>query len=182
MNMRKLKPIFFTFLFFISSALSANTIDKVEDYVSDASITTAIKAKLAKDRLLSPFKISVTTKKGVVYLDGTVESVLQYKKAVINSVNTNGVKLVNANKLRVKDSGMPLNDVAIVAQAEAQIIKYNYKNSRKSIDLKRLEIESNNGTVFVSGKVKNSQQRQALMNILNSVEGVKNVKSSVDVG
>ena len=48
--------------------------DKISDKVSDAVITTSVKAELAKDKDLSALKISVATDSGRVALRGTAPS------------------------------------------------------------------------------------------------------------
>ena len=48
--------------------------DKINDKVSDAVITTTVKAELAKDKDLSALKISVATDSGRVALRGTAPS------------------------------------------------------------------------------------------------------------
>jgi hyperosmotically inducible protein len=63
------------------AAMTADKSEKVEQYVDDAAITTAVKAKLAADKIKTLVRVSVDTVGGVVTLTGTVESAAQKKHA-----------------------------------------------------------------------------------------------------
>jgi hyperosmotically inducible protein len=70
--------------------------EKVEQYVDDVAITTAVKAKLAADKVKTLVRVSVDTIKGVVTLTGTVESADQKKHAEEVARGVKGVsKVVN---------------------------------------------------------------------------------------
>lgn len=69
-------------------------------YMSDAAITSKVKARLAGKQGLSSFDIHVETNNGVVTLTGTVDSQAQRKRAGEVASNTGGVKGVN-NELAV---------------------------------------------------------------------------------
>lgn len=73
----------------------------VADASSDAAITAKIKAKLAVDRDLSAFGISVNTTDGRVTLAGNVQSHDQIGKAMLIALETDGVREVNST-LQVK--------------------------------------------------------------------------------
>jgi len=70
--------------------------EKVEQYVDDVAITTAVKAKLTADRIKTLARVSVDTIKGVVTLTGTVETAEQKKQAEEVARGVKGVsKVVN---------------------------------------------------------------------------------------
>jgi hyperosmotically inducible protein len=70
-------------------------------YMSDAAITSKVKARLAGKQGLSSFDIHVKTDSGVVTLTGTVDSQAQRKRAGEVASDTGGVKGVN-NNIEVK--------------------------------------------------------------------------------
>ena len=70
---------------------------KTDEVVTDASITAAIKMKMADDKLVSASKIDVDTKDGKVTLNGTVKSQAELDKAVQLAHSVDGVKSVNSN-------------------------------------------------------------------------------------
>lgn len=73
----------------------------VGEYVDDATITTRVKAKFAKDPVVSAMAISVETLKGTVQLSGFAKSSLEKNKAEALARQTPGVKDV-ANEIEVK--------------------------------------------------------------------------------
>ena len=77
---------------------AASTTGRVID---DSAITTAIKAKYLANTDLKSFRISVTTIKGVVTLQGSVDHSSQYVEAVKIAEKSDGVVSVNADQLIV---------------------------------------------------------------------------------
>lgn len=69
--------------------------------VSDAMITTKIKAEFAKDKSVSAMKINVDTDKGVVKLGGTAKSKAEAEKAEQIAKNIAGVSAVH-NDIKVQ--------------------------------------------------------------------------------
>jgi hyperosmotically inducible periplasmic protein len=69
--------------------------------VSDAMITTKIKAEFAKDKSVSAMKINVDTDKGVVKLGGTAKSKAEADKAEQIAKNIAGVTSVH-NDIKVQ--------------------------------------------------------------------------------
>lgn len=67
--------------------------------IDDSAITTAIKTKYLANPDLKSFRISVTTVKGVVTLQGSVNEASQYKLAVQIAEKSDGVVSVNADQL-----------------------------------------------------------------------------------
>jgi hyperosmotically inducible periplasmic protein len=74
---------------------------KSDQPVKDSYITTKVKAELAKDKGTSATGIHVTTKDGVVMLDGAVDSVAEKELAEKDAKKVKGVVSVH-NGLTVK--------------------------------------------------------------------------------
>ena len=65
--------------------------------IDDASITTAVQAKLSSDRLSNFSRIDVDTERGVVTLNGVVKSAEQKMHVVELTRQVAGVRTVNNN-------------------------------------------------------------------------------------
>jgi hyperosmotically inducible periplasmic protein len=76
---------------------SREAAEQVGDKVTDASITAAVKMKMADDPVVSASKIDVDTKDGVVTLNGTVKSAAEEQKAIDLAKSVDGVKNVKSN-------------------------------------------------------------------------------------
>jgi len=74
----------------VSSIASADA----GQYISDAAITTKVKAALLSDSQLKATKVSVETTQGVVQLTGSVDSKSQESEAVSAANKVDGVKSV----------------------------------------------------------------------------------------
>jgi hyperosmotically inducible periplasmic protein len=74
--------------------------EKTGEVVTDASITAAVKMKMADDEMVKARNIDVDTKDGVVTLNGTVSSKAEEQKAIDLANSVDGVKRVVSN-LRV---------------------------------------------------------------------------------
>lgn len=69
--------------------------------VTDSWVTTKVKSQLLADTLTQGSKIAVRTKGKVVFLSGTASSQAEKDQAIALAKQTEGVKRVNAKKLRV---------------------------------------------------------------------------------
>lgn len=77
-----------------------NKSEATGEYADDSAITAKVKAAILNDPLLNTSHIQVTTNKGVVILDGTVDSESNMARAVELANSQRGVKSVE-NKLAV---------------------------------------------------------------------------------
>ena len=177
----------FTLLFILCGALFAEIVSatpenlqKIEQTLSDSVITTKITAKFTKDRDLNPLKISVSTQNGVVVLKGHVKN----KSAVVNALrlakNTKGVNTVETDELIIKPVNTALVDTYITAKVEAAVLKAKVFDE-ESIPLVGINAKTVNGTVTLSGNVKNTQSILAIVKWANKVRGVKKIISNLEV-
>lgn len=175
--MRKLFLTHILFLiaaFFIGNSY-AITVKQVGQVADDTAITAQIKAQYAQDKLLDSFDIHVATKQNIVYLSGTVETDMQYEKAVTIAESTDSVDDVNANGLKVKDSKSPLSDTLITAKIKGLILKDKTLNTAtRNSDV---SVETKDGVVYLSGTVSSSDQKNYIQKLVKSVKNVKNVNS-----
>lgn len=71
------------------------------DMASDAWVTTKVKSELIADDSVKSSDIDVSTRNGVVTLDGKVSSSAMREQAVARAAQVSGVTAVNADGLRV---------------------------------------------------------------------------------
>lgn len=70
---------------------------QVNQAATDASITAAVKMKMADDPMVSASEINVDTSDGKVTLNGTVQNSAEADKAVALAKSVDGVKSVKSN-------------------------------------------------------------------------------------
>jgi hyperosmotically inducible protein len=85
---------------FTAGSVFAGDTMKSDQPVSDSWITTKVKSELTKDKSTAAKDIHVTTKDGVVMLDGAVGSMAEKEKAETDAKQIQGVVSVT-NNLRV---------------------------------------------------------------------------------
>jgi hyperosmotically inducible protein len=83
-----------------AQAKAGEAADRTGAVLTDAAVTTAVKAKLLADTAVSGLKIDVDTKDGVVTLNGMVSSKAEADRATSLARESDGVKRVISN-LRV---------------------------------------------------------------------------------
>ena len=71
--------------------------ESVGSYVDDASITTAVKAKMVEDKSVDAGAVKVETLNGVVQLSGFAKSAAERSRAESIARATNGVRHVQNN-------------------------------------------------------------------------------------
>ena len=86
--------------FAAGSAFAGEAATKSDQPVTDTWITTKVKSELTADKATKAHEIHVTTKDGVVMLDGMVSSEAEKEKAATDAKKVKGVVSVE-NKLRV---------------------------------------------------------------------------------
>jgi hyperosmotically inducible protein len=167
--------------FFLSSNfMLAGPVAKFGQSIDDSVIMVVINAKYVKNPLLSPFKIDVDTKDGVVTLTGLVDTDLQYEKAITIAQSTNGVNKVIADNLKTKEGKVPADDLMLTAKVKGVLLKHEYLNGGET-NLWPVQVEAHNGVVYLSGNVTSKAQKQELIELVKSVDGVKSVKSDIKV-
>ncbi len=158
-----------------------STFDSANQTFKDSTITTKIKAKLLKSSLLSAFDIKITTDNGIVKLSGHVDSDAQYEQAIIFAENTDGVKDVDTSGLRVESSQKPLADTLITAKVKGLLVKNSLVGTENLSEAWSIHVETKDGVVYLTGKVKNSSQIKQAIQTAKSVKDVKSVKSGLTI-
>lgn len=73
---------------------AGSALQKVEEFASDAGISTKIKSKMALDEVVRARTVDVSTTDGVVTLGGTVRSIAERDQAIKLAQDTKGVTRV----------------------------------------------------------------------------------------
>lgn len=95
--MKQLTHVFFAFALMTLAACQSTTGKTAGQTIDDASITTAVQAKLSQDRLSNFSRVDVDTERGVVTLNGVVKSAEQKMRVAELARGVAGVRTVNNN-------------------------------------------------------------------------------------
>ncbi len=162
--------IFFAWIMQIGMA--AADLQGMKQNVSDVVITTKIDAKLAKWAKINPFKLTVSTKKGIVTLKGYVPDKKRFSDVLHLVKSTKGVKAVRIEGVKIQAVNMSITDAYITAKVETAILKAKVLDD-ESIPLVGISAHTVNGVVTLSGYVK---QKKSIRQIVKRVYAVRGVR------
>jgi hyperosmotically inducible periplasmic protein len=162
-----------------ATACSATRTQKTAgETLDDAVVTTRVKAALIKEPSTKARSIDVETFRGIVQLNGFVESSTEKNSATRVARGVDGVKEVR-NNLSVRtepgSAGAVVDDATLTGKVKAALID--------SPDTKahQINVETRGGVVQLSGFVNNAASKSAAARIARDVSGVRSVDNQIDV-
>jgi hyperosmotically inducible periplasmic protein len=186
-----------------------STTERVKENIKDSVITTKIKARYAKDKLVSVKRISVDTDdKGVVTLSGHARSKAEENRAVKIAKDTKGVTEVRnqiqltpvaaASSPEFKSGGSDSTSKAADSMAKSrstdtrrsdQPIDDTWITTKvkakmvedKQVSVNTIHVKTLNGVVELSGTAKTMDESSKAVALARGVEGVKSVKNYIKV-
>ncbi|KTD08036.1 BON domain-containing protein [Legionella jamestowniensis] len=164
----------------VALAHAENNLKEFEQEFSDSVITTKITAKFTKNRHLNPLKIYVSTENGVVSLRGHVKDRQAFVDALRLAKMTKGVKEVDTDELIIKQVNTAFTDAYITTKVEAAVLKAKVFDD-ESIPLVGINATTTNGTVTLSGHLKQEKAISAIIKRVAAVRGVKKIISNLEV-
>ncbi len=154
------------------------TRESTGEVIDDAVILGSVKSKLVSDPRTDAHEINVDVNRGVVQLNGFVDSPEEKSRATIVATEVKGVTQVQ-NNLQLnqgkESAGEHLDDAMLTAKVKAALIE--------SPDTKahQISVETSSGVVQLSGFVNNEQARAAATTVAMSVAGVKSVSNEIAI-
>ena len=153
---------------------------------SDAGITTAVKTNLAAADDVSASQIDVDTKRKVVTLSGSVETMTEKTRAVDLARATDGVASV-VDHLTVKPpvtSAPSLEPDAAPAANTDPGLTMAVKTALLADPMVRglkIDVDTANGVVTLNGEVQSQGEKDQALKLARETEGVKSVTDRLTV-
>lgn len=180
-NMKFIRPLSIVFL---ASALMAvactptRTQKSAGEQIDDTVLLAKVKAALIADPVAEAHEINVEVFRGIVQLNGFVETSAEKSRAGKVARDVGGVKDVK-NNLTVKHEGETvgavIDDATVTAKVKAALIDSSRTKAYQ------IEVETQKGVVQLSGFVDDASAKSAAVEIARSVAGVKSVINDIDV-
>ena len=149
------------------------------EHMDDAAVLTSVKAALIAEPNTSANEINVEVNRGIVQLNGFVDSSAEKSRATTVARGVDGVTEVR-NNLSIKSPsssslGEIIDDSILTAKVKAALIQ--------SPDTKahQITVETKEGVVQLSGFVDNMAAKSAASTVAKSVTGVKEVRNDISV-
>jgi len=156
---------------------------------SDAWLSAKVKATLLFHRNVSAYQTEVSAENGTVTLRGKASSQAQKEltteyakdvedvKRVVNrmTVAKTPVKPGETMGEKIDDAAESVDDASITALVKMTLL---YHRSTSALDTR---VETNDGTVTLSGKAKNASEKALVTKFVKDVHGVKSVVNNMAV-
>jgi hyperosmotically inducible protein len=161
----------------LAACSATDTRRSTGEYVDDSVLTGQVKAALAEDKTAKAHQVDVEVNRGVVQLNGFVDSEANRAAAVKVAKNVEGVKEVRNNlSVRAEDTpGNVIDDSVITAQVKSKLLGDSVTKGTE------INVETQGGVVQLSGFVDSSAQRTKATALAREVDGVKEVRNQIDV-
>ena len=165
---------------------------------SDTWLMMKVKTTLLFHRSVSGSKTEVTVKDGIVTLQGDATSQAQkdltteYAKDIdgvkdvknemmvssgsSKETRTAGEKIDDSSKKKSRSVGEKIDDASITAQVKMTLL---YHRSTSALNT---SVTTRKGVVTLSGKAKNTSEKDLATKLVNDVHGVKSVKNLMTIG
>jgi len=148
------------------------------EYTDDTMLLGKVKSALGGDKTTEAHEINVEVNKGIVQLNGFVDTAKEKAQAETVAMGVKGVKQVE-NNLIVKSAdastGQSFDDSGITSKVNTALIE---SKETKAGDIK---VQTESGVVQLSGFVDSQAQKDAAGKVAQSVKGVKSVKNDLRV-
>lgn len=151
----------------------------------NATTTATVKSKLLWNSNTEGLDINVTTRNGVVTLDGTAQSAEAKELAERLAANTDGVRDVENNitvsgeattaakaQNTADDAGDAISDAWITSKVKSSFL---FSRNLDGLDIK---VETKNGQVTLSGEVATSAEKELAVETARNIRGVSDVNAS----
>jgi hyperosmotically inducible protein len=157
---------------------TARTHETLGQSVDDGTTTTRVKAALIANPDTEARNIDVETRRGVVQLNGFVNSEHGRTAATKTAAAVEGVKSVE-NNLQLKGPertvGVVIDDGVITTKVKLALAKDPLTKAYQ------IEVSTHGGRVQLGGWVDSADMRRAAGKIAAETEGVKDVDNNLDV-
>jgi hyperosmotically inducible protein len=162
----------------LAACASSGSQQSAGEYVDDAAVTAKVKAALTDNEEVKARQVDVESYRGVVQLNGFVESADAKSAATRVASNVEGVREVR-NNLSVREpertAGEVVDDGMVTAKVKAALIADPVTKAGQ------INVDTNGGIVQLSGFVDSSAEKSKATEVARTVEGVRDVQNQLDI-
>jgi hyperosmotically inducible protein len=162
----------------LAACASSGTQQSAGEYVDDATVTAKVKTALTDSEEVKARQVDVESYRGVVQLNGFVESTEAKSAATRVASNVDGVREVR-NNLSVREpdrsTGEVVDDSMLTAKVKAALIADPVTKAGQ------INVDTNGGIVQLSGFVDSSAEKSKATEVARTVEGVRDVQNQLDI-
>jgi len=162
----------------VAACSSSGTRETAGQYVDDSTLTAKVKTALAQNDEVKARQIDVESYRGVVQLNGFVETAEARSAATRVASSVDGVREVR-NNLSVGEGdetvGEVVDDGIVTTKVKAALI------SEPVTKAGQINVATNQGVVQLSGFVDSAEEKAKAAEVARSVSGVRKVDNELDI-
>lgn len=148
------------------------------ELIDDRVITVRVKSALVEASDIRSGQIDVQTFRGIVQLNGFVDSSASSSRAASIARGATGVREVR-NNLRVATGdtsvGEVIDDSLLTAKVKAALVADSVTKARQ------INVETRDGVVQLSGFVDSADEQHQASDVARGITGVKRVDNQIDI-
>ncbi len=148
------------------------------EYADDKIILTKVKTALTSDKTTEAHEINLEVNKGVVQLNGFVNTEKEKAQATVVAQGVEGVKKVENNlivKTEGSSTGQSIDDSGITTRVNNALIE------SKDTKASSIKVATHNGVVQLSGFVNSQSDINHAVVVAQNVNGVSSVKNDMQL-
>jgi len=177
-HQNRLVPLFIAAAFMLGACASTPTQESTGEHIDDAAITAKVNSALIEDPQVKARQVDVETARGVVQLNGFVDTAAAKDRATSVARSVTGVQQVH-NNLVVQTSertvGAVVDDATITAKVKTALI------GNEETKAHQINVSTRQGVVQLSGFVDDSGEKQTAEMLARNVAGVQKVDNQLEV-
>jgi hyperosmotically inducible protein len=175
----KLALIAMAIVFVGASACTATRTQKTAgEQFDDSVLTVKVKAALVDNPVTKARNVDVEVFRGIVQLNGFVDSAAERAQATVAARSVPGVKDVR-NNLQVgggtRSAGTVVDDAVVTSRVKAALLASEATKGHQ------INVETRDGAVQLSGFVDNAAAKTAAEREARAIDGVRSVRNEIDV-
>lgn len=165
-------------LIFLGGCASTRTQQAPGEYADDATVTAKVKTALVESPEVKANQVDVETFRGVVQLNGFVDSTSARSAATRVTSEVSGVKEVH-NNLEVTDTssmaGEAVDDSILTAKVKTALI------SEPQTKAHQINVTTEAGVVQLAGFVDSATEKNKATEVARTVAGVRDVRNELEI-
>lgn len=162
----------------LAACVSTSTEQSTGEHVDDAATTARVNTALMEDPLVKAGQVDVETFRGVVQLNGFVESAAAKEQATKVARSVEGVGEVQNNlevHTEARTVGTVVDDATITAKVKTALI------GNDDTEANQINVETREGVVQLSGFVDDQQEKDMAESLARNIDGVQQVDNELEI-
>jgi hyperosmotically inducible periplasmic protein len=175
---KSLIPVLIATIVLGACVTATPTQESTGEHIDDATITSRVNTALIDDPQVKARQVDVETSRGVVQLNGFVDTTTAKDRATTVARSVPGVQTVHNNLVVQEGSrtvGMVVDDATLTAKVKTALI------GNEATKAHEINVSTREGVVQLSGFVETNTAKSTAESLARNVTGVRSVDNQLEV-